>query len=245
VARGDTLYSIGRRHGIPWQTIALANNISSARRIRPGQKLILPWDGNVPPQSVVQARERTAAENALAAERIVERIPVRASAPWRGGLPEDNTRAPVADRFQELRVVRQYPQAKQGEIVAAYGETVGAYSRWAGVTPREIRRLNDMGRRSVLRPGQTYLIPLDAVTVEQFEEERMAFHREREQSFFAEYEIKEKVKIEVRRGHSPWNLAQQNNVPMWLFYRENPELLTQPLRVGMEVILPVVQAGAR
>jgi hypothetical protein len=32
---------------------------------------------------------------------------------------------------------------------------------------------------------------------------------------------------------------------MWLFYRENPELLSQPLRVGMEVILPVVQAGAR
>jgi membrane-bound lytic murein transglycosylase D len=245
VARGDTLYSIGRRHGIPWQTIALANNISSARRIRPGQKLILPWDGAAPPQSVVDAREAAAEADALAAERVVERIPVRAAAPWRGGLPEDPTRPPAADRFQELRVVRQDPQRKEGEIVAAYGETVGSYSRWAGVTPGEIRRLNDMGRRSVLRPGQTYLIPLDGATAEQFEEQRMAFHREREQSFFAEYEIKEKVKIEVRRGHSPWNLAQQNNVPMWLFYRENPELLSQPLRVGMEVILPVVQAGAR
>jgi hypothetical protein len=32
---------------------------------------------------------------------------------------------------------------------------------------------------------------------------------------------------------------------MWLFYRENPQLLTEPLRVGMQVILPVVQAGGQ
>ena len=256
VARGDTLYSIGRRHGIAWRSIALANNIDSARRLRPGQKLILPWNGVTPPVVQVAGQSEPAAAQAedasatqgIAAEQIVERIPVQpgaAAAPWRGGKPPEDGAEPLADRFQELRVVTYNAQRKEGEIVAAYGETVGVYSNWAGVTPGELRRLNDMSSRSVLRPGERYLVPLDTVTPEAFQERRMAFHRDREQSFFAEYDITEKVKIEVQRGQSPWNIAQDNNVPMWLFYRENPQLLTEPLRVGMQVILPVVQAGGQ
>ncbi len=267
VARGDTLFSIGRRNGISWRAIALANNIGSSRRLRQGQQLILPWTGTTPPPAVAGAESDAADSKApLAGAKIIARIPVASApaappaappgnasgtppgqpgaAPALAGATPAPAPGPSADRFQELRVVNFSPTRKEGEIVAAYGETVGAYAGWAGVTPAELRRLNDMSSRSVLRPGQTYLVPLDAVTPQQFEERRKAFHVEREQSFFAVYDIREKVRVEVQRGQSPWALAQDNNVPMWLFYRENPRLLTEPLRAGMEVILPVLQAGS-
>jgi len=248
VARGDTLYDIGRRNGISWRVIAAANNIDSYHRLMPGQKLILPWKGaTLPPDAVAQSKPNRPAKP-LAAEKVVERIPVTAStpaaAPWRGGVPSGVPGEPLAERFQDLQVQNYDAKRKRGEIVAAYGETVGSYATWANVTTGEVRHVNDMSSRSVLRPGETYTIPLDAVTPQQFEERRMSFHRDREQSFFAENDIKEKVKIEVRRGQTPWAIAQDNNVPMWLFYRENPQLLTEPLRVGMEVILPIVQAGS-
>jgi spore germination protein len=45
VQRGETLYSIGQRYGIPWQEIAQANGITPPYWIVAGQKLTLPRDG--------------------------------------------------------------------------------------------------------------------------------------------------------------------------------------------------------
>lgn len=247
VARGDTLYSIGRRHGISWRLIALANNISSYRRLLPGTRLVLPWDGVTPPPAAIAKNDAKAdgrdGGSPLDGEHVVAHIPVQRSAPWQDGMPQPENDEVIADQFQELRVVNVNPRTKEGEIIAAYGETVGKYAEWAGITPSELRHLNGMSWRSMLRPGQHYTVPLDTVSREEFEARRMEFHRQREQNFFAEYRITDKVKIQVRRGHSPWNIAQENNVPMWLFYKENPKLLTEPLRVGMQVILPIVHAG--
>lgn len=247
VVRGDTLYGIGRRNGISWRAIAAANNIDRYHRLMPGQKLILPWKGKVPPAAIAAAARASRNQavdppkQALADAQVVAHIPVTDPAgsgkPGQGGKLD-----PLADRFQNLRVQHYNSARQQGEIVAAYGETVGGYAQWAGVTASEIRRLNGMRYGNVLRPGETYTIPLDAVGPQQFEQRRLAFHRQREKSFFAQYDIKEKVKVEVRRGQSPWDLAQNNNVPMWLFYHENPQLLTEPMRAGMQVILPVLQS---
>lgn len=41
VAQGETLYSIGRRYGIPWQNIARTNNINPPYAITPGQLLMV------------------------------------------------------------------------------------------------------------------------------------------------------------------------------------------------------------
>ncbi|GAA1898003.1 hypothetical protein GCM10009716_04930 [Streptomyces sodiiphilus] len=42
VREGETLYSIGRQYGVPWQSIAEANNIPEPYTIYPGQRLVVP-----------------------------------------------------------------------------------------------------------------------------------------------------------------------------------------------------------
>ena len=238
VVRGDTLYSIGRRHGISWRDIALANNITAYHRLRPGRKLILPWNG----RKVAAPRPETPPRRqpSLAGSRIIERTSLERTAPWMGGTPVVRGGS-AATHFQELAIVHYDPTRQDGEIMTAYGETLGYYADWAGVSVAELRRLNAMSSRSLLRPGRSFIIPLDKVTPEEFDGSRLEFHREREANFFAQNSITEVVKIEVRRGQSSWDLAQGNDIPMWLFYRENPSLLREPLRAGMKVTLPIVR----
>gem|GEM_PF-4416404 len=45
VQPGDTLYSIGLLFGVPWQNIALANNIAAPYTIYPGESLTIPTTG--------------------------------------------------------------------------------------------------------------------------------------------------------------------------------------------------------
>ena len=49
VARGDTLFSIGRRNNIPWPAIAAANNLGPRSRLFVGQRLMLPRPGQAMP----------------------------------------------------------------------------------------------------------------------------------------------------------------------------------------------------
>jgi lipoprotein NlpD len=46
VQRGETLFSIGRRYGVPWQQIAQANGIAAPYQIISGQKLTIPRPGS-------------------------------------------------------------------------------------------------------------------------------------------------------------------------------------------------------
>jgi len=46
VRRGETLSSIAKRHGIPLERLAAANNLSPRQRIRAGQVLVLPGPGS-------------------------------------------------------------------------------------------------------------------------------------------------------------------------------------------------------
>ena len=68
------------------------------------------------------------------------------------------------------------------------------------------------------------------------------FSRKLETPFFGGNSITQRRRVEVKRGESPWKLARKNNVPLWLFFRENPGLLNNPMLIGMEVIVPVVEA---
>lgn len=49
VKAGDSLTGIGALFGVPWETIASANNISAATTLRVGQQLIIPVAGAVAP----------------------------------------------------------------------------------------------------------------------------------------------------------------------------------------------------
>ncbi|HUJ75212.1 MAG TPA: LysM peptidoglycan-binding domain-containing protein, partial [bacterium] len=136
------------------------------------------------------------------------------------------------------------PGKKEGRLHAAYGETLGYYADWANVNADEIRERNALHRGRALQPGRSLVIPLQ-VTPDAFFQQRVQFHQARESLFLASYTVTERIPVRMQRGQSLWSLAQSHNVPMWLIYHENPELLDRPPQAGSTVILPhVVEAVA-
>jgi membrane-bound lytic murein transglycosylase D len=269
VARGDTLYSIGRRNNIKWAAIAAANNLGPNARLRPGQRLILPGRGATPAvQAVAAAEERPAAPRP---QQIVAQPTAAAPASPLTSLfsatkdsgssgtvlataapglvnmavaPELTHLSPlVSQQYQHLDIKNYDAAKREGQLLSVYGESLGHYADWAQVSAEEIRALNDLPNGK-LQPGWPITVPLRKVDPETFSKQRAAYHRQREESFFAEYSIVERKDVRVGRGQTPWNLARMYSIPMWLLYRENPVLLQRPPQAGMKLTVPVLQEAA-
>ena len=68
VGRGDTLYSIARRHGVSLQRLAAANpQIVNPNRIYPGQTVLIPTDGRQTREIIVNGYATDAADSTLSA----------------------------------------------------------------------------------------------------------------------------------------------------------------------------------
>ncbi len=238
VARGDTLYDIGRRFNVSWQQIARANNISSYRRIRPGQRLLIPGRGQRAPAPAPTAPSPSVVAAPPAPPPPVSVVGVPAPAE----LPESVAfvRADGASLFQDLDLHDHDGALGRAEIVTAYGETLGHYAEWARVSTNHIRRINN-NSGGVIRPGDRIVVPLERAGRDAFLRRRHEYHRGREEDFFSVYAVVEVASVRVRRGDSAWSISQSNDVPMWLFYQQNPHLIDGPFRAGSTVSLPIIE----
>jgi membrane-bound lytic murein transglycosylase D len=244
VTRGDTLYSIGRRYNVPWMTIAALNNISPRSRLMPGQRLIMPGHPNA--QTVAQSTATMpAAPSSAPAEASrqppsLQPVQSTVTATANEAEPALAHLAAVAARKYSYLAMKNYDSKKRlGKLQAAYGETVGHYADWARVTAQEIREANGL-HSSALQPGRTVIIPM-GVDPDEFSRQRMAFHQQREESFFSAYEIADTKEVKLQKGQTVWNVAQSHGVPMWLLYRENPVLLQRPAMAGTRVSVPILR----
>jgi membrane-bound lytic murein transglycosylase D len=281
VARGDTLFSIGRRNNIPWPAIAAANNLGPRSRLFVGQRLLLPRPGQPVPTLALAAAQVAPVAAPAAASPAASPAGGPSAAPsasmpvafapgsegartlsLAGGAPADALQAAAPRAMPALALepsgepssplvsaaslaLHDVNLARQeGRVRSAYGETVGHYATWAQISAPEIRERNGMGTGGILHPGRQVVIPLHAVSPETFNGLRLAYHRAREQTFFSAYAVRDKFEVRLARGQSVWSVAQENNVPMWLLYRENPVLLERPVQAGMRVVVPRVEGAA-
>jgi len=194
---------------------------------------------------------RTPPQSALDATGAMP-VPAATAPAGTGTVAKDTLAQPAASGLPSSPLVSEEALAlkdvdlkhHEGVVRAAYGETVGHYADWAQVPAAEIRERNNMGANHALLPGRRVVIPLNAVTAEAFNAQRLAYHRAREATFFASYTVQDRIEVRLDRGQSVWAIAQQHNVPMWLLYRENPSLLERPVQAGMRVVIPQVQLTA-
>jgi LysM repeat protein len=86
VAKGDTLWHIGRKHGVSPKAIAAANNMSTASLLRVGQKLRIPQPGEIvatkatPDSRLVKPR---AADTKPIPKNVAEHIVAKGDSLWR------------------------------------------------------------------------------------------------------------------------------------------------------------------
>lgn len=285
VARGDTLFSIGRRNNIPWTAIAAANNLGPRSRLQIGQRLILPRPGQPVPMSPAIAAAQTGRAPQPAAQAPAQPVAQQSAsaAPGRAdaavktisldGMPMQGTAVSAAPSTapaaatgpaagtsgtaspsnepsspavvaSSLALHDVDAARHEGVVRSVFGETIGHYADWAQIPALEIRERNGMGPSGTLRPGRRIVIPLHVASADSFNAQRLAYHRAREQAFFASYTVRDKVEVRLAHGQSIWSVAQEYNVPMWLLYRENPDLLNRPVQLGMRVIVPRVEETA-
>jgi membrane-bound lytic murein transglycosylase D len=270
VQRGETLSSIAPRYGARVSDLIAINSLSSAARIKEGQKLILPAGvsknagGPVVEQGIYPDAVAKAAPPAAPAQ-----VAVAAATP----APVTETEAEATDAVEETAVGDQevavalpsspqpaqatevvdieqrqlladpsdYSVAEDRTIRVQEDETIGHYADWLGVPASDLRKVNGMRGTSALRVGRRLKLDFSKATPEQFEAARLAYHQDLQEQFFANHQIVATSEHVVKPGESIWILAgRRYNVPVWLLRQYNPDLDLSMVKPSTRVVIPVL-----
>jgi membrane-bound lytic murein transglycosylase D len=239
IARGDTLSQIAETYKTNVSTLVALNNLGSSHRIRAGQRLRLPAAGPAPvapPPApvVVAAADAPAIEKAPAV--VAEQTP---------GAMAGDLAASLIGTIQTalLSDPSDYSVAGDNTIEVHPDETLGHYADWLGIRTQRLRDINGLAFRTPVEVGKRLKLDLGTVDAKTFEDRRVAWHREQQDSFFRENIITGVTDYVIARGDSIWVLALRDyDVPVWLFRQYNPELDLHNVRPGTTVQFPLLSS---
>jgi len=242
IARGDTLSQIAEAYNTRVSTLVALNNLGSSNRIRAGQQLRLPAAGPAPspapaPEPVVVA--------SIDAPAIEEPVVVAEQTP---AAMVDELAASLLGTIQTalLSDPSDYDVASDNTIEVHPLETLGHYADWLGIRTQRLRDINGLAFRTPVEVGKRIRLDLSASDAKTFEDRRVAFHREQQDSFFRENVITGVAEHVISRGESIWILAlREYDVPIWLFRQYNPEVDLHTVQPGTAVHFPVLTGSDR
>lgn len=245
VQNGDTLSAIARKFGFAEEELAKLNELRSADFIYPGQVLAVtrvgaaarPEEAPVEPPAATVAAVKAADERAAATEK---------AEPVTEGEAENlgPTLAPGVQAADSADPTDYSVRANQTIRVEA-AETLGHYADWLSITASRLRNINNLSRSASLSLGRTVKLDFSQVGAEQFTAKRVAYHRELQEAFFAQYRIAGSDTHVVKAGESIWVLAQRKyNVPIWLLRQYNPDVDLAAVRPGVKLTIPRVEITA-
>ncbi len=154
VKRGDTISGIASRHGVSTSAVLAANDLDSSSRIYPGQEILIPVSGAAgscvnPRVHEVRSGESIysiAEKYSLSCEEVMALNNLDASAVIYPGQMITISRSDPAP-----------PSSRQHTVSS--GETVSQIAERYGVSTRDVLKLNGLGSRDRIYPGQTIKIP--------------------------------------------------------------------------------------
>jgi membrane-bound lytic murein transglycosylase D len=236
IERGDTLSQIAQTYKTRVSTLVALNNLGSSHRIRAGQRLRLPAAGPAPVVAAVQPEPVAAA--AAVAPAAIDTVPTDAATP--GGLA-----SMLLGTIQTalLSDPSDYSVAADNTIEIQPLETLGHFADWLEIRTQRLRDINGLAFRTPVEVGKRIRLDLGKVDANAFEERRVAWHRDQQDSFFREHVISGVAEHVIRSGESIWILAlREYDVPMWLFRQYNPEIDPQSVTPGTAVQFPLLTA---
>ena len=245
IARGDTLSQIAETYKTRVSTLMTLNNLNSSNRIRAGQQLRLPAAGPAPavspPAPVVVAA-------VVSADAPAIEVPEMVSEQTPGAMAGGDLAASLLGTIQTalLSDPSDYSVASDRSIEIHPLETLGHYADWLGIRTQRLRDINGLSFRTPVDVGQRIKLDLSAVDAQSFEDKRVAFHREQQDTFFRENIISGVTEHVIARGDSIWVLAlREYDVPVWLFRQYNPEFDLHAVQPGTTVHFPVLTSVER
>jgi membrane-bound lytic murein transglycosylase D len=134
-----------------------------------------------------------------------------------------------------------YSVSKNNTIEVQAAETLGHYAEWLQLRASQLRRINRMRYGNPVVIGKRIKLSFSKVTPEEFEDQRVAYHKAIQEEFFERYQITGSDKHKIRRGQSVWKLAKRTyKIPIWLLRQYNPDLNFNKVKPGMVITFPKI-----
>lgn len=243
VRRGDTLSKIASRHGLTEAHLMELNGIRERNFIYEGQVL-----------SITQAARVAAAPTSAAVVQAAVEVAAAPHGPTAATEAAEPTSEGEAEAFGPTLVPgvqaagsadpSDYTVAADRSIRVEAAETIGHYADWLGVRASDLRSLNRMKPAAPLVIGRRLKLDFAKVTAREFEEKRVNYHKELQETFFAQFRIVGSETHVVKAGESIWALAQGRfNVPIWLLRQYNPDVDLGDVRPGTKLVIPQLESA--
>ena len=240
VRRGDTLSKIAVRLGIDDAALMTLNHINDRDFLYEGQVLAT----TVASASAPVPEATVAVEPAVTAQSLEP--PAREAAEPVSKSEAEDASPTLLPGVQAAASAdpSDYAVAKDGTIRVEAAETLGHYAQWLEVVATDIRKLNRMSKATPVVIGRRIKLDFARIDRQSFEAKRVAYHKELEEAFFAQFRIAGSDTHTVQRGESIWNLAQKRyNVPIWLLRQYNPDVDLGDVRPGVKLVIPRIEAA--
>lgn len=240
VRRGDTLTHIARRHGMSEAALMEINSIRNRNFVYEGQVLALSQAARVAPpaEAKVPVETATPPPEPMAVAETAEPVSEREAEELGPALVPGMQAAASADPGD-------YSVAADQSVRVQAAETLGHYADWLDVRASQLRKLNRMSAATPVVIGRKVKLDFSRVTQDQFEAKRLEYHRQLQETFFAQYRISGNTTHVIKPGESVWVLVQQRyNIPIWLLRQYNPDIDLGALKPGARLVIPTVEATA-
>jgi membrane-bound lytic murein transglycosylase D len=269
VRRGDSIARIAKRLGIDPSALLAANSIKNGNLIIVGQTLRVPGNEELEPAAVLAANDlpsRVAVTPAAAvlapspagvAASVID--PEELEAALAPAVSPDDEQEPadaasaladevdlnaVASAQVELAAdPSDYSVSAANQIQVQALETLGHYADWLELPTQRLRDLNGINYREAVEIGQMLTLDFARVDAPTFEQRRVAYQQQRQNEFFATYQIADADEHVIKPGESLWLLAERKyKVPVWLLRQYNPDLNLDRVNPGTVVKFPRLRA---
>jgi membrane-bound lytic murein transglycosylase D len=270
VRRGDSIARIATRLGLDPNELLAANSIKNGNLIIVGQTLRVPGNENIEPAAVLAANDLPSQAGVTPAAAVLAPSPAGVSAsvidpeeleaalapavsPDDEQEPADAASA-LADEADEVNAVAStqvelaadpsdYSVSAANQIQVQALETLGHYADWLGLPTQRLRDLNGIKYREPVEIGQMLTLDFARVDAATFEQRRVAYQQQRQNEFFAAYQIADAEEHVIKPGESLWLLAERKyKVPVWLLRQYNPDLNLDRVNPGTVVKFPRLRA---
>jgi membrane-bound lytic murein transglycosylase D len=270
VRKGDSIARIAKRLGIDPNALLAANSIQNGNLIIVGQTLRVPGNENIEPAAVLAANAPESVSITPAAA-VLAPTPAGAAAtvidpeeleaalapavPAEGELePADEAAAAEladADDVNALATAQvelaadpsDYSVSAANQIQVQALETLGHYADWLELPTQRLRDLNSIKYREAVEIGQMLTLDFSRVDAPTFEQRRVAYQQQRQNEFFATFQIADVESHVIKPGESLWLLAERTyRVPVWLLRQYNPDLNLDRVNPGTVVKFPRLRA---
>lgn len=267
VRSGDTVSRIAARLGVAETDILRLNGITDPHRIYAGQALRIPT-GDEP--QLVSVAYNSAVDQSRVDEPVVLPEINDAPTAGLVGPPEYDAQIhgdrlalqvmseEAADDLavepdlsvsagNELAIralsadPSDYSVSGSGTVEIQASETLGHFADWLNIPTQSLRNLNQLSFSEPLIIGERLRLDFSEVDQDEFELRRRQFHVAQQENFFRNYRIQDLARHELAANENIASIARQRySVPLWLLRQYNPGLDFSRVRVGQEIVFPIV-----